>query len=75
MELNYCDLRDESLFQFEFRGQGDEKIEFFSQETYDYQILGNEALIIPGYEDTEISIFSNWPKVMKEDYDLHKNNP
>ena len=28
-------------------------MEVFSQETYDFQILGIEALIIAGYEDTK----------------------
>ena len=48
-------MRDENLFQFEF--QEDEKVEFFSQETYDFQILGNETLMMAGYEDTNYSIF------------------
>ena len=52
------------------------KITFFAQETYDFQILGNEALIIAGYEDIKISIFY-WLAVklwLKEDDDLHTNN-
>ena len=43
--------------QFEIEFPGNEQIEFFSQETYDFHILGNETLIIAGYEDTKISIF------------------
>ena len=53
------------------------KNECFSQETYDFQILGNETLIIAGYEDIKLSIFLQlavklW---LKEIYDFHKNNP
>ena len=32
-------------------------MEFFSQETYDFQTLGNEALIIADYEDITFSTF------------------
>ena len=32
-------------------------MEFLSQETYDFQISGNKALIIAGYEDTQFSTF------------------
>ena len=42
---------------FNLNSEGNEKIEFFSQKTYDFQILGNEALIIASYEDVELSIF------------------
>ena len=42
---------------FNLDPQGDEKIKFFFQETYEFQILGNESLIIAGYEDTKTSIF------------------
>ena len=37
--------------------QGNEKVAFFSQETYNFQILGNEILIIAGYKARKISIF------------------
>ena len=37
-----------------FMGWKSSPIEFFSQETF--QILGNEALIIAGYKDINISI-------------------
>ena len=52
------------------------KIEFFSQETYDFQILGNETLIIACYKDIKIVIFHSlavklW---LKEDDDLLTNN-
>ena len=58
--------------------QGNEKIELFSQETYDFQILGNEALIIAGYEDIKMSIFHLLAEKLwlTEDGDLHsKNHP
>ena len=32
-------------------------MEFFSQETYDFKILGNEALIIAGYKDIKFPTF------------------
>ena len=54
-----------------------EKIEFFSQDTCDFQILGNEILIIAGYKNIKISILrllavTLW---LKEDDDLRTNNP
>ena len=33
------------------------KIEFFFHDTLDFQILGDEVLIITGYEDTKNFIF------------------
>ena len=62
---------------FDFNSQGYEKIVFFSKETHDFQILRSESSIIAGYEDIKISIFhqlavKSW---LKEDDDLHTNNP
>ena len=37
--------------------QSNENIQCFSQETNNFQILGNEALIIDGYEDINIFTF------------------
>ena len=42
---------------FNFNSQGNKKIDCFSQETYNFQILENETLIITGYEDIKISVF------------------
>ena len=42
---------------FSLNAEGGEKLECVSQETYDFRILGNETLIIVGYEDINISIF------------------
>ena len=53
--VSFLCLWDEIYFNL--NSQGNEKIEFFSQESYDFQIFGNEALIIAGHEDIKISIF------------------
>ena len=37
--------------------QGNEKVAFSSQETYDFQVLGNDTLVIAGYKAIKISIF------------------
>ena len=42
---------------FNLNSQGNEEIKFFSLETYDFQTLGSETLIIAGYVEIEISIF------------------
>ena len=36
-----------------------EKIEFFSQVTYDFQTLGNETLIAAGYKDIKFLFFTS----------------
>ena len=55
--LVFC-LWNENIFQVEF--QGNEKIEFFSQETNDFQILGNETMIIAGYEHINLFSLISW---------------
>ena len=55
MEFNSC-VRGMKIY-FYLKSHGNEKLESFSQETCDFQILANEALIIAGYEDIKISIF------------------
>ena len=60
---------DKNLFQYESTGEA-----FSSQETYDFQVLGNETWIIPGYKAIKISIFHQlavklW---LREDDDLQK---
>ena len=57
--------------------QGNAEMKFFSQETYDFQILENEALIIAGYENIKFSTF-HWLAAKlwrQEDDDLHTSNP
>ena len=74
MELKFC-VYGMKIY-FNLNSQGKRKIEFFSQDTYDFQILGNEALIYTGYEDIKISTF-HWLAVklwLKEDDDLQTNN-
>ena len=44
MELNSCACGMKVFFNL--NSKENEKINFFSQETYDFQILGNETLII-----------------------------
>ena len=52
------------------------KIEVFSQETHDFQILGKKIMIIAGYEDLKISILHKLAvKLWLKDDDLHRNNP
>ena len=72
MELNSCVCVVEIYFSA--NSQGNKKIDLFSQESWEFQILGNETLIIAG---TEISIFHQLAAKLwlKEDDDLHKNNP
>ena len=65
-----------SYFNLNSQDLGNEKIEFFSQETYDFQILGSEIMISTDYEDMKISVFP-WLDIelwLKEDDDLHINN-
>ena len=52
-------------------------LNFSPQETYDFQILGNETSIIVGCGDIKISIFHKLAVELwqKEDNDLHRNNP
>ena len=63
---------------FNLNSQGNEKTEFFSQEIYDFgtydQILGNETLIIAGYEDMKISLWLAVKVWLEEDDDLHTND-
>ena len=74
MELNsyFCGMK----IYFNLNCQGNEEIEFFSQETYDFQILGNETLIIAGYEDIKFPIFQRLAVKLrlKEQNDLQTNN-
>ena len=42
---------------FNLNSQGNEKVDFFTQETYDFQSLGNGTIIIAGYEDIKVSMF------------------
>ena len=58
---------------FNMNSQKNEKVEFSSKETYDFQVLGN-ALIIAGYKVLKISILHKlavklW---LTEDDDLQK---
>ena len=42
---------------FNLNSQGNESIDCFFQETYNFQMLENETLIITGYEEIKISVF------------------
>ena len=55
MELNCCVCGMEIYFNL--NSQRNEKVEFFSLETFSFQILGNETLIITGLQRYKISIF------------------
>ena len=56
MERNSCVCG--MKIYFNLNSQGNEKLDFFSQETYDFQILENESVIVAGYEDIKASIFT-----------------
>ena len=56
MERNSCVCG--MKIYFNLNSQGNEKLDFFSQETYDFQILKNESVIVAGYEDIKASIFT-----------------
>ena len=45
-------------FALNFKSRWTEKIELFSQGTYNFQILGNEALIIADYKYAKIFKFA-----------------
>ena len=54
--------------------QENEKVTFSSKETYGFQVLGNNTLIIAGYKALKISIFHKlfvklW---LREDDDLQE---
>ena len=72
MELNdrVCGIK----IYFNMNLQGNEKVAFSSKETYDFQVLGNETLIIAGYKAIKISIFHKLPVKLwlREDDDLQK---
>ena len=42
---------------FNLNSYGNEKFELFSQETYDFQNLGNESLFVADYENVKKSTF------------------
>ena len=72
MELNsrVCGIK----IYFNISSQKNEKVAFFSKETYDFQVLGNNTLIINIYKAIKISIFHKlavklW---LREDDDLQK---
>ena len=69
MELNSC-VCEMKIF-FNLNSQRNEKIKFSSKETYDFQILGNETLMIAGYEDFYF-LAVGWAE---EDNDLFTNYP
>ena len=54
--------------------RGNEKVAFPSKETYNFQVLGNNTLIIASYKALKISIFHKLPVKLwlREDDDLQK---
>ena len=72
MELNSCVCGIKIYFNM--NSQENERVAFSSKETYDFQVLGNNTLIIDGYKAIKISIFHKlvvklW---LREDDDLQK---
>ena len=41
------------MILFNLNSQGNEKVEFFSQGTYNFQNFRNETVFIPDYEDVK----------------------
>ena len=56
MELDLCSFQVKIALNF--KSQGTEKIELFSQEAYNFQNLRNETLDIVGYECAKIFDFA-----------------
>ena len=74
MELNSCVCGMKILFNL--NQIWNEKLQLFSQETYDFEISRSEALIIAGCEDIKISIF-HWLTVklwLEDNDDLQTDN-
>ena len=74
MEINSCLCV--MKIHFNLISQKNEKTELFSQETYNFQILVNDTMIIVDYKDITISSFHllvvrSW---LKEDHGLHKSS-
>ena len=74
MELAFCSFQIKLVLNF--KSQGTEKFELFSQETYCFQNLRYETLVIADYEYVKISRIAvmNFKLWMKEDLDLHTNH-
>ena len=62
---------------FNFNSQGYKKYNFSPKRPTTFKFLRSESLIIAGYEDVKISIFHQLAVKLrlKEDDDLHTNNP
>ena len=72
MELNFCVCGIRIYFNMNSQENG--KVIYSSQETYNFQVLGNENLIIASYKAIKISLFYQlavkfW---LREDDDLQK---
>ena len=58
---------------FNVNSQENEQIPFFSKETCEFQVLGNNTLIIAGYKAIKLSIFHKLDvKLWLRDDDLRK---
>ena len=65
MELDFCSFQINIAWNF--KSQGTEKFELFSQGTYDSQNLRNETLVIADYDNEIVFRFAMfdmmlWPK-------------
>ena len=56
MDLDFCSFQIHTAFNF--KSQGTEKLELFSQGTYNFQTLRSETLVIADYEETKIFSFA-----------------
>ena len=73
MELDFCSFQVKIALNF--KSQGTEKFELFSQVKYDSQNLRSETLVIADYEYVKIfrTAVINGKLWMKEDLDFHTN--
>ena len=74
MKLNFCSFQIKIALNF--KSQGTEKFEPFSQGTYDSQTLRYETLVTADYEYVKISRIAvmDIKLWLKEDLDLHRNH-
>ena len=74
MELDFCSFQIK--IPLNFKSQGTDKHELFSQGTYDSQNSRYETLAIADYEYAKISrtAVMDMKLWMKEDLNLHTNN-
>ena len=73
MELDFCSFQIKIVLNF--KSQGTEKFELFSQGTYNFQNSRNEIWVIADYEYVKIFSFAMFDMKLwlKEENILHKS--